>query len=297
MGLVGRVVGLLRPGPRRSPQGWVDETTAWPGGAAGAAAFATPWAALESLARTFDDLEEQQARPHEDPSVLLDDYVRALTALYVVDGEMPRRKGVYGSLGFLVAEHLRRLPWILTWPGMDAYVAYLPEDFRDCGDPDLGGLADEVEAALAEARRWNDEHRAAAVAASRPSVSTASARVTEPAAVTSEPLTRVGLFALVCDEVFRDGKVEDVENRVLNRLAGFLRLDEVRCRKVARRSRERFEAGLLGPARPLDPAALHVAVTGAAHRDGVVDPEEAILVESLRLLLEILGVPASPGMV
>lgn len=97
------------------------------------------------------------------------------------------------------------------------------------------------------------------------------------------------LFALVCDEVFRDGVVEAHENRILNALAGPLGVDGATAVEMARASQRRYHGGELGEARRLDAHALYQRVLQAVQADGRVDPEEVRLLESLR---EVLGLAA-----
>jgi hypothetical protein len=103
------------------------------------------------------------------------------------------------------------------------------------------------------------------------------------------PLEPLGLFALVCDEVFRDGVVEAHENRILNALAGALGVDSTQAMELARASQRRYHSGELGEAGRLDPHALYRRVLQAVQADGQVDPEEVRLLESLR---EVLGLAA-----
>lgn len=96
------------------------------------------------------------------------------------------------------------------------------------------------------------------------------------------PLSRVGLFQLITDEVFKDGLVEDWENSALNKLGRFLKVDAETARVVARRSASRFRKGELGSHRPMNVVALYERALYFVWSDGRVDPGEKVMLAGLR---------------
>lgn len=102
-----------------------------------------------------------------------------------------------------------------------------------------------------------------------------------------EPLDKRGLFQLVADEAFRDGVVEEVENRLLQVLTRFLRLPQEEVVVLARSSKQRFRRGQLGAARPLEPGVLYREVLLMALSDGELQPLEGDMLAGLRWLLGI----------
>ena len=59
-----------------------------------------------------------------------------------------------------------------------------------------------------------------------------------------EPLTKEGLFMLVCDEVYKDGKVEDFELKILKTMAKVLKLPKEKATEGIHTAQERFTKGL-----------------------------------------------------
>lgn len=102
-----------------------------------------------------------------------------------------------------------------------------------------------------------------------------------------QPLGREGLFQLVTDEAFRDGRLDSRELDILRRLAAFLRLDGATARAIAKVSKAKFRATLLGSARPLSPEALYGEAMAFVMSDGRVDPLEERMVLGLRKLFRI----------
>ncbi len=100
-----------------------------------------------------------------------------------------------------------------------------------------------------------------------------------------DPLGPEELFGLVADECFRDGRVEAVENELLNSLIRVLALDRSRAVERARQAQQRFAAGALGAAGPLDRAALVERIEQAIRSDGIVEDSERALLGELRVLL------------
>lgn len=102
-----------------------------------------------------------------------------------------------------------------------------------------------------------------------------------------QPLTREGLFELVCDEVFKDGVVEAWENRLLQTVMHFLQLEPAVALAIAGHSRQRFDMGLLGGAGPLEPLRLYERLLAFVLSDEKIDAAEAAMLEGMRQVLKI----------
>ena len=102
-----------------------------------------------------------------------------------------------------------------------------------------------------------------------------------------KPLSRKGLFQLVTDEVFKDGKVEKWENSILNKLAKFLSIKGEWAQKIAGRSAEKYKAGELGTKRPLNAMQLYERALFFVWSDGVVDEAERKMLQGLRMFFNI----------
>ena len=100
-------------------------------------------------------------------------------------------------------------------------------------------------------------------------------------------LTRHVLFQLVADEVFKDGVVEESENRALVELTEYLQLPREEARNHARSSLERFRQGKLGSKRRLDARTLYSKALYFAHTAGGPTPEQDWMLEGLRKILHI----------
>ncbi len=101
------------------------------------------------------------------------------------------------------------------------------------------------------------------------------------------PLTREGLFRLIADEVCRDGILEPFEKDILEVMAPFLRLEREKARSIVLAARDRFQAGLLGTPRPLDPRALYAKALEFARADGRIDRLEDQMLAGLRKLFQL----------
>lgn len=101
------------------------------------------------------------------------------------------------------------------------------------------------------------------------------------------PLTREGLFRLIADEVCRDGILEPFEKDILEVMAPFLRLDREQARNIVLAARDRFQAGVLGTPRPLDPRALYAKALEFARADGRIDRLEDQMLAGLRKLFQL----------
>ena len=103
----------------------------------------------------------------------------------------------------------------------------------------------------------------------------------------ARPLQPAGLFQLVCDEAFRDGRIEAWEGQVLNALARFLGIDRETATRAAKAGRARFEAGKLGEARPLRGTSLYRKVLYFTVCDGKLDRTEQAMLQAIRKLFQI----------
>ena len=102
-----------------------------------------------------------------------------------------------------------------------------------------------------------------------------------------KPLSRKGLFQLLTDEVFKDGKVEKWENSILNKLAKFLSIKGEWARTIAGRSAEKYKKGELGSKRPLNAMQLYERALFFVWSDGVVDEAERKMLQGLRMFFNI----------
>jgi hypothetical protein len=101
------------------------------------------------------------------------------------------------------------------------------------------------------------------------------------------PLGRRGLFQLVSDEAFRDGKLDPWENEILGALAGFLKLDANLARTIARMSKEKYKAGKFVESRPLDPVRLFREILRHAYSDADLDEKERTMLAGMQKLLKL----------
>ena len=146
---------------RTSPQGWRDDDSNWPKSAGvGSHYFSTPWDAVDRLETCFKELillEEQLGNSKEDlvpqMSRVVYEYGRCLSALYILDSEMARRKGTYGRLARLLEIHLARLPVLVLNGNVARYLRYLPEDLEDSGSIELAGEAIALQGAIDQAHQ------------------------------------------------------------------------------------------------------------------------------------------------
>ena len=95
------------------------------------------------------------------------------------------------------------------------------------------------------------------------------------------------LFAIISDAVFQDGVVEPHEQQLLNKIAAFLKLPPKTAMAIAKRSKERFDRGELGPATPINGEAVYERSLRLACADGTVDTKERTLLEAMRKLFKI----------
>jgi len=100
-------------------------------------------------------------------------------------------------------------------------------------------------------------------------------------------LTRRALFQLVTDEAFKDGVVEEWENRALVALTEYLQLPLEEARSLAWISHERFQKGRLGSSRPLSPRTLYSKALYFAHAGEGLTAEREWMLAGLRKIFEI----------
>ncbi len=100
-------------------------------------------------------------------------------------------------------------------------------------------------------------------------------------------LTRDALFRMFAEEACRDGILEDFEKSLLLNVAKFLRLENHEAQKILLESKEKYEQGLLGEQRPLEPRALYLRAVSAVYEDGQVDPLEEKMLAGLRKMFDI----------
>lgn len=100
-------------------------------------------------------------------------------------------------------------------------------------------------------------------------------------------LSPKGLFQLVAEEAFKDGKIEPVEQEVLTRLARFLGIPEDSTRRIARQALSKFRKGELGTPRSLRPRLLYERTLYFVWSDGEEDRREEKMLEGLRRLFRI----------
>lgn len=100
-------------------------------------------------------------------------------------------------------------------------------------------------------------------------------------------LNRRTLFLETCREIWRKGEVSEEENRLLNRLRKFLRLDKDLARRLAKTAKAEFKAGKLAPGEGLQPGLLYRKICERAWADAVLDAHEQQMLEGLAALLEL----------
>jgi uncharacterized tellurite resistance protein B-like protein len=100
-------------------------------------------------------------------------------------------------------------------------------------------------------------------------------------------LGKRAFFSIITDAVFQDGKIEPHEQEIMKQVASFLKLDSKLAQDIARRSKERFKRGELGPEVPIDGATVYEHALEVACADGTVDDEEKTLLSALRKLFRI----------
>lgn len=92
-----------------------------------------------------------------------------------------------------------------------------------------------------------------------------------------QDLRREDAFLLCCCHAFRDGELDEEENRTLRALATQLGLAAEEAMQIARAAQEAGRSGQLAGGAPLDPEELFVELCEQAAGDGRVDSDEAQL--------------------
>lgn len=100
-------------------------------------------------------------------------------------------------------------------------------------------------------------------------------------------LTAEGLFQLTTDEAFRDGKIDDEENRLLQIIGRFLKISSDTARRLARRSRDKFKNGEFNSRRGFDGRSLYRRVLGYYLASSL---REQIVTEALELLKKLFKI-------
>lgn len=95
-------------------------------------------------------------------------------------------------------------------------------------------------------------------------------------------LTRETLFRMFAEEACRDGILEDFEKNILLNMAKFLRLENQQAQTILLEAKEKYEQGLLGEQRPMEPRALYQRAVFAVYEDGEVDPLEEKMLAGLQ---------------
>ncbi|MBU1105160.1 MAG: hypothetical protein KKB51_00730 [Candidatus Riflebacteria bacterium] len=100
-------------------------------------------------------------------------------------------------------------------------------------------------------------------------------------------LTKEGLFRMFAEEACRDGVLEEFEANILLNVARFLRLEKDEAQRILSESKDRYEKGLLGEQRPLEPRCLYQRALAAVYADGKVDHLEEQMLAGLRKMFNI----------
>lgn len=102
-----------------------------------------------------------------------------------------------------------------------------------------------------------------------------------------QALTAAGLFQLTTDEAFRDGKIDDEENRLLQIIGRYLKLSSDVARTLARRSRDKFQKGEFSTQRAFDGRSLYRRVLGYYLASNLREEIVTTALELLRKLFKI----------
>jgi len=291
---------------RVSARGFSDERDFWPEGSRGAAYFKTPWDVVSKLEQDYWNI------PNTGALDFLTSYDAILQFLLIYDEEMAYRKGTYSRLVDLVMNHIENMPAL--YPQICSRLTYFAEDFKDSGDSDLDLLANELRTFLnkfheskAESKEgtsvsnldWaedSDETCKSSLVTNNKTIeelNTESANILaeksaqQQGATNDNEMNETALFQLLADEVFRDGVIDDWENKVLNRIGRFLRLDYEKARKICRTSKDRYKRGELGDAAPLNPRLLYNSALRLAYSGGIANFREESMLQGLRKLFSI----------
>ncbi|MBI4858708.1 MAG: hypothetical protein HY815_00290 [Candidatus Riflebacteria bacterium] len=294
--------------------GFEDLEAGWPGNGSStplSSHFPSPRRALEHVAESFarlDRVADSAAEP-------LESYLVAVRALCLTPDAMADRKATFGALFRTLSRHLSSRPGLREVPAFCSAVLYLADQARVCTDPDLAEEGRLLATALSTPPRPEPQAEAPATPpveppGERPRSSTRHDASDPPSAVdptvlaapppepsrdavdpgvsrNNRPLSREKLFELVTDEAFRDGQIEEWENKVLNVIAGYLRLTDDAAKRIAKTSRKKFASGQLGSERPLDPEAVYTKAVRLVCADGRIDPDEEKMLAALRKLFRL----------
>lgn len=101
------------------------------------------------------------------------------------------------------------------------------------------------------------------------------------------PLSREGLFQMVMEEAFRDGRIDDRDNQILCVLLRFLRFEQGDAMTIARTAKQKFDEGVLGPERPFRPLELYKRVLRYVFLGRQPSTIELKMVQGVRALFRI----------
>jgi len=102
-----------------------------------------------------------------------------------------------------------------------------------------------------------------------------------------KPLTKEGLFMLICEEVYKDGVVEDWEEKIVRTMSAALKLTPEQSQKIVKAAIERYMDDKLGSERPLSPPILYKKALYYCMADNSVDHLEKAMILSLRKLFSV----------
>ena len=100
-------------------------------------------------------------------------------------------------------------------------------------------------------------------------------------------MTKDSLFELIAEECLLDGRIDEVENILLKRVAKFLRLKNDKAREILIHAKKLFKEGKLGEQRQLHGLELYRKALAVAAADGRADKLEATMLQGLRNVLSI----------
>ena len=100
-------------------------------------------------------------------------------------------------------------------------------------------------------------------------------------------LTKQTLFELIAEESLLDGRIDEVEQILLKRVARFLKLGNDKAREILITAKRLYKEGKLGKERELHGLELYRKALAVAAADGRADKLEATMLQGLRNVLNI----------
>lgn len=260
---------------RQSPQGWEDLEPGWPepGPGAWAQHFEDPWAAASFVAMVFQGLGDEPSDPSTQRHArALDELARGLAALQLAPSALRERRGTYGRLAALLAEHRPRHPALFADPLVARQVQVVVAALRRCPDPGLRQLGWELDQAAPPPRPED-------------------APTPDPGDPASLSARKV--YELLATRCLADRGLTGPERQALEDLADLLAIPEDERRQAVGRASLDAAMGTPGPAADLDPEALLMDLEAAARADGQVTPAER---EVLDVVTRFFGLaPTTPA--